>query len=476
MRPRGTKIIATLGPSASTAALIGRLIASGVDIFRLNFSHGTHETHGALIAAVRSAAKKSGRHVAILADLMGPKIRTGLLAGDGPVTLRKGRPFTITTRSIRGDSRAVSTTYKALPRDAKPGDKLLLDDGRLVVRVKRVKGSDVETVVEVGGPLGSSKGLAIPTGSVSASSLTAKDRVDLAFAIEQGVDWIALSFVRSAADVNRVRRAIQRAGASIPVVAKIERHEAVGEIDAILKASDAVMIARGDLGVEVRTEQVPIIQKTIIDKAGALGVPVITATQMLDSMMERPRPTRAEATDVANAVLDGTDAVMLSGETAAGRHPVEAVRVMAAIVREAEASEYFARTRADARIEDPTGDCFEAVTRAAIAARREACAKAIVAFTESGHTALLLSMLRPEVPVLALTSDDVACRRMALYWGVEAILTPFGKTSDEMIRRGQRRLMELRKLKRGDLIVEVAGTVPHVGATNMMKIFRLGTA
>ncbi len=473
MTRRATKIVATAGPSCSSPTMVRRAIEAGVDVVRLNFSHGSHDDHGKVITRVRREAKRAGRHVAILADLMGPKIRIGAIER-GAIELVPGKPFTITARSVPGDASVVSTTYKPLAQDVAVGDPILLDDGRLVLRVTRIDGSDVHTEVESGGKLTSNKGLTIPSGSLSAEAITAKDRRDLEFAVSCGVDFVALSFVRSHTDVQKVQRAIKRFGADTPVIAKLERKEAIDDLHAVLRVSDAIMIARGDLGVEMRVEEVPILQKSIIQAASRAGVPVITATQMLESMIELPRPTRAEASDVANAVLDGTDAVMLSGETAAGNYPIQAIEVMDRIVRQAEESSYFAPARRLAQLEEASGSEFLAVARAATAARREARAIAIVAFTASGATARLLSKLRPEVPVFAVNPHERMCRQLNLRWGIHPVQSAFGQSSDAMIRRGEKALLACGWLKRGDVIVEIAGKTPHVHATDMMSVLKIG--
>jgi len=472
-RDRGTKIVATIGPASSSRNVVRRLVREGVDVFRLNFSHGTHDGHQDAITKIRQEAQRAHRHVGVLADLQGPKIRTGEVAGGEPIRLKEGADLILTTRRVLGTPERVSTGYRRLPREVARGDRILLDDGRLALRVKSVEGSEIRTAVELGGELGSNKGLSVPGVRLSAGALTRKDRLDLEFAVASGVDYVALSFVRSHRDLGRLKRALSRHGAELPVIAKIERPEAVADLPAILDVTDGVMIARGDLGVELAPERVPILQKEIVDAAERSGVPVITATQMLESMMISPRPTRAEATDVANAVLDGTDAVMLSGETAAGKYPVRTVQLMDAIIREAESSEYYEKRESRAIAGDATGTNVKALCRAAVAAQREAGAKAVIVFTASGNTARILSKLRPGVPVFALSASEHTLRRTALYWGVEGLLLPFGRSTDEMVLGAQTAVRERTRFRSGDPIVMIAGSLPHEGGANMMKLCRL---
>lgn len=474
MKHRGTKIVATIGPASASPAMLRRLLREGVDVVRLNCSHGDHASHAAVVAAVRREASRVGREVAILGDLQGPKIRTGPLAGGEPVQLIRGRKLVITTRSVAGSVEAVSTGYNRLPAEVKPRDRILIDDGLLELRVRSVKGRDIETVVERGGRLSANKGICVPGVTLSAAAITAKDRRDLAFLLDVGVDMVALSFVRSHRDVRRLKRLIARAGADTPVVAKIERREAIEDLDRILIESGAVMVARGDLGVEVPPERVPVLQKQIVNAALDRGVPVITATQMLESMVTFARPTRAEASDVATAVFDGSDAVMLSAETAVGAYPVSAVRVMAAIVTEAERSPYYRggldgleNTRWPERN-------VAAICRAAVTAQRESNARSIIVITLSGFTASLIAKLRPRVPVYAVSSSLATVRRCSLLWGVRGLHVEFGKSSDEMLARAQARVAKERKLKRSEVAVVVAGALPHEGGSNGMKICSIG--
>ncbi len=406
---RRTKIVATLGPASESEARIRQMIEAGVNVTRLNFSHGTHEEHAARIAMIRSVSAELGKSVAILQDLQGPKIRTGQLLNDQPAMLQAGAPFVISTDPVEGDARRVSTTYRALPGDVQPGDRILLSDGLIELSVTAVRGNDVVTQVVHGGALRENQGINLPGSAVSAAAITDKDRADLEFGLEQGVDYVAMSFVRRADDVRQLKDLITAAGKNTPVVAKIEKPQALNEIEAILDATDVIMVARGDLGVEMAPEQVPIVQKDLIAAAARNHVTVITATQMLESMINNPRPTRAEASDVANAIFDGTDAVMLSGETAAGQYPVEAVTMMARIATATEGSPRYAEQleaahRTRQRSQDATSS--HAIARAARTIVATVDVAAVVAFTLSGYTARLVSQDRPPVPTFALTPSE----------------------------------------------------------------------
>jgi len=465
-----TKIVATLGPASETPELIGALLEGGVDVFRLNFSHGSHDEHAARVAHIRRAARRIGANVCILQDLQGPKIRTGRLKGGKAVMLEAGRRLTITTRSLLGDADCVSTTYRALPRDVRRGDRILLDDGLLELRVVGKTREAVHCEVAVGGPLGQHKGINLPGVLVSAPAMTAKDRRDLAFGLQLGVDAIALSFVRRATDVQAARRAIRRAGCDTPIVAKIEQPEAIDDLSAILDASDGVMVARGDLGVEMPPERVPVLQKRIIREANQWGKPVIVATQMLDSMIRNPRPTRAEASDVANAIFDGTDAVMLSGETAVGAYPVEAVRMMSRIAEEAET--VFRPVRSAPEDERPLS-VPAAMADAAVRAAEDIRAAAIVVFTLSGATARLVAQRRPACRIHAFCPVPAQCRRLALVWGVEAHAAAMAHSTDALVATADRQLRLLGAVRRGDVIVLVGGATPLPGATNSLKVLRV---
>jgi pyruvate kinase len=412
---RRTKILATLGPASREPAVLDRLIAAGLDAVRLNFSHGTQDAHRETYQRVRDAAARAGRPIAILQDLQGPKIRIGVVKGQMPVPT--GSTLTITTRRVEGADGVVPTEFKSLPRDVKCGDTVLLDEGRISLRVREIQGEDVVCDVEDGGTLSSNKGINVPDAALTAAAMTEKDAADARFGLELGVDFVALSFVRRAQDVEDLRALMRQLGRVVPIVAKIEKPQAIDALDEIVAVADGVMVARGDLGIEVPLEMIPAHQKKIIARANHAGKLVITATQMLESMTENPIPTRAEITDVANAVLDGTDAVMLSGETAVGKYPVEAVKRMASIAETCEETLYpFA---SPVRGPHPReAELTSALCRLAGQACREIGAKVATVVTKSGATAMLLSDERPRPPILALSPDEAVLRRLALYWGV----------------------------------------------------------
>ncbi len=466
-----TKIICTIGPASADPQVLRALIEAGADAVRLNFSHGDHDSHQEAFTLVRQAADALGELVAIIADLQGPKIRTGRLQGGGPVELSAGTELTITTQECIGDARCISTTYEALPHDVKPGDRILLDDGLLELQVLSTDAETVNCQVITGGPLGEHKGINLPGVWVSAPALTDKDRQDLAFAVDLGADYIALSFVRSADDMEQARQAIAEAGGDQPIIAKLEKPEAMQELDAIIAASDAVMIARGDLGVELPPERVPILQKQIIRACCDQRMPVITATQMLDSMREHPRPTRAEASDVANAIFDGTDAVMLSGETAIGKYPVESVTMMRRIVSAAEQEQMSGQHLRTDELTAGSLDFSDALSRAAAKTAEHIGARAIVAFTQSGSTARLASKCRPRVPIIAATPLATTARRCNLYWGVRPLLIEPVHNTDEMLERIEQQTVAMGVAEPGDVLVITAGTpIGQRGTTNMMKL------
>ena len=467
-----TKIVCTIGPASRSPEVLERLVRAGMDVARLNFSHGTREEHGRVIADVRRVARRLGRTVAVLQDLAGPKIRIGPVRS-GPVVLEPGASFTLTARKVPGDAAAVSINYPALVADVRKGDVLLLSDGALELEVVAVEGRDVRCRVVIGGPLNSFKGINLPARSLRAPSLTAKDREDLRFGLESDVDYVALSFVRNAEDIATVRRHMKRCGGSVPVIAKIEKHEALDNMDAIVEAADGIMVARGDLGVETPLEKIPQVQKALIRKSRAAGKPVITATQMLRSMVDSPRPTRAEVTDVANAILDGTDAVMLSEETAMGKYPVESVSMMDAIARETER----ASRRPDGdgpRRDGPgpiPGSLPGAVARAASSLAAEVGAAAIITFTQSGSTARLVSRCRPDVPVLAYTPSERTRRQLALCWGVYPIVGANRAGTDGMIAAALRAALSSGLVWKGQTVVITAGVPPgRPGTTNLIKV------
>jgi pyruvate kinase len=474
---RRTKIVATVGPASRSPENLERLVLAGVNVFRLNFSHGTHEEHLAVINNVREIAARLHRPVALLQDLSGPKIRTGKVA-DGALLVKGARIAITTDTGIEGGSELISTTYAALPRDVKPGDRVLLDDGNLELRVLGIAGERVECEVVDGGPLRSNKGINLPGVALSTPALTDKDRRDLAFGMQHMVDFVALSFVRQAQDVLQAKQLVASLGARTPVIAKIEKPQALDNLEAILAAADGVMVARGDLGVELGTEFVPIAQKRIIAAASAAGRVVITATQMLESMIDNPRPTRAEASDVANAILDGTDAVMLSGESAVGKFPVETVETMARIADYTEEHGASAiRRRGDARRGDqpagpeaPGTEVTRSLTRVAASVAEELGCKLIVAFTESGITARLLSLHRPRVPVVAITHEDRVYRQLALSWGVVPVKSEFVENTDDLLAAGEERLKARGFVEKGDTILMLSGHSPAAAATNMLRV------
>jgi len=443
-----------------------------MDVARLNFSHGTHEEHAQSIAFLRTAAKEYEKPIAILGDLQGPKIRTGPLAGGGPVQLKAGQSFTITTSRILGDSTRVSTTFKPLPREVHRGDRILLADGLMELRVKKIRGHEVDCTVVNGGILGQYKGINLPGVKLRVPALTPKDRLDLAFALKHGVNYLAVSFVRRPEDIVLAKSLIRRAGKDTPVIAKLEKPEAIENLDGILRVADGVMVARGDLGVEMNPERVPVVQKMIIAKAREVRRPVITATQMLESMTENPRPTRAEASDVANAIFDGSDAVMLSAETANGNYPVESVSMMASIIEEAEASiqEFPRPCSVQERLK-----VAETVAELVCHASRELNMKVIAVFTHSGFTARLVSRYRPLVPIVAFSPEAEIRRRMALIWGVRPRNIPDVHKIDGLAAVAEQRLLEEGLVRRGDVIGIVAGTPMGVrGTTNFMKFHIIG--
>ncbi|HEY8549341.1 MAG TPA: pyruvate kinase [Vicinamibacterales bacterium] len=451
MKSRLTRIIATIGPACGSDEAIGQLIAAGTDIFRLNFSHGTHAEHGEHIRRIRAAAERAGRHVAILQDLSGPKIRTGRLADRAPLTLAPGDRFDIATGDFVGGPGRVSTTFAGLAASVRSGDRLLLDDGRIELRVESSDGTTVTTTVVNGGELGEHKGINLPGVRLPDSAFTEKDREDLKFGLAHGVDLVALSFVQSVADLQRTREAVAALGdPRTPIVAKIERPAAVERIDEILGASDAVMVARGDLGLEMPLEQVPRVQKAITRRARQLGVPVIVATQVFESMRFESRPTRAEVSDAANAVDDAVDAIMLSGETAVGQHPVHTVRVLDAVIRDAEALPPSLTIEPDFEVANVPHN--RALCGAAATLARNGNAAAIVAVTRHGRTARMLSAFRPAVPVYAITPDAAVARRLTMFRGVHPLVAEFDSTGVS----AERHLLERGLLRAGDCVVFVS--------------------
>ncbi|HXN52114.1 MAG TPA: pyruvate kinase [Candidatus Acidoferrum sp.] len=468
---RHSKIVCTIGPASRSPRIIDRLLRAGMDVARLNFSHGSHANHAESIAMLRAAATHIHKPIAILADLQGPKIRTGPLAGGAPVILRTGQKFVITTARVLGDSTRVSTVFKPLPREVHRGDRILLSDGLIELRVLQLRGREVICEVVNGGALGEHKGINLPGIKLRVPALTPKDREDLVFALKHGANYIAVSFVRRPEDVVLAKTLVRRAGKDTPVIAKLEKPEAIENLDAILRVADGVMVARGDLGVEMSPERVPVVQKTIIKRAREFRRPVITATQMLESMTENPRPTRAEASDVANAIFDGSDAVMLSAETASGKYPVEAVSMMARIIEEAEGSiTEFPRPAPQERLK-----VAETVAELVCHASRELHMKLIAVFTHSGFTARLISRYRPLVPIIAFSPEEETRRRMALIWGVHPQTISDVRKVDGLAVVAEKRLLEERLVRKGDVVGIVAGTPMGIrGTTNFMKFHVIG--
>ncbi|MFJ8438522.1 pyruvate kinase [Kitasatospora griseola] len=470
---RRAKIVCTLGPAADSYDQIKALVDAGMDIARLNLSHGSHAEHEDRYHRVRKASDESGRSVGVLADLQGPKIRLSTFA-DGPVLLERGDEFTITTEDVPGDREICGTTYKGLAADVSRGERILVDDGRVCLEVTHVEGPRVHCIVIDGGLVSDHKGLNLPGVAVSVPALSDKDVEDLRWALRTGADLIALSFVRSAKDVEGVHRIMAEEGRRIPVIAKIEKPQAVENLDSIVDAFDGLMVARGDLGVELPLEDVPIVQKRAIKLAKRNAKPVIVATQMLESMINASRPTRAEASDVANAVLDGTDAVMLSGETSVGKHPVETVRTMARIVEAAE-TDILAGGLPPLTEKSKPRTQGGAVARAAAEIGDFLDAKYLIAFTQSGDTARRLTRYRSPIPVLAFTYEPAVRSRLALTWGVETFLGPFVTTTDEMVAQVDAQLLSLGRCKRGDIVVITAGSPPGLaGSTNLVRVHHVG--
>ncbi|PWV70661.1 pyruvate kinase [Nocardia neocaledoniensis] len=466
---RRTKIVCTLGPATATQDRIRELVESGMDVARLNFSHGEHADHADNYKMVRAASDETGRAVGILADLQGPKIRLGRFT-EGRTTWANGEQVRITVDEVDGTHDRVSTTYKQLAQDAKAGDRLLVDDGKVGLTVESIDGNDVVCRVTEGGPVSNNKGLSLPGMDVSVPALSEKDIEDLEFALKLGVDFIALSFVRSPSDIELVHDIMDKVGRRVPVIAKLEKPEAIDNLEAIVLAFDAVMVARGDLGVELPLEQVPLVQKRAIQMARENAKPVIVATQMLESMIENSRPTRAEASDVANAVLDGADAVMLSGETSVGAWPIDAVRTMARIVTAVESE-----TNRVPPLTHVPRTKRGVISYAARDIGERLNAKALVAFTQSGDTVRRLARLHTPLPLLAFTPLPEVRSQLTLTWGTETFIVPMVETTDAMIHQVDQALLSLDRYRKGDLVVIVAGSPPGtVGSTNLIHVHRIG--
>ncbi len=468
---RRAKIVCTLGPASSSPERLAELVAAGIDVARLNMSHGSQDGHLAAYQCVRAASDAAGHSVGVLVDLQGPKIRLGTFAA-GPVRLLAGQEFTITTRDVPGDQHEVGTTYSGLAGDVRAGDRVLVDDGRVVLEVLAVDDSRVRTRVVVGGVVSDHKGLNLPGVKVSVPALTAKDEADLRWALRLQADMIALSFVQGPEDAIPARRIMDEAGVRLPLIAKIEKPQAVGALAEVIEAFDGVMVARGDLGVELPLERVPMVQKRIVEQTRAQAKPVIVATQMLESMISAPRPTRAEASDVANAVLDGADALMLSAETSVGEYPVEAVATMARIIGEAERDP----AAPPVLTEEPvsTGG---AIARAAAEVGAAVGARALVAFTMTGETARRLARHRSPIPLLAFTPQPRTRSQLALSWGVETFIVPSTPHTDAMVRQVEEALLDIGRCDKGDKVVIVAGSPPGTpGRTNALRVHRIGDA
>ncbi len=467
---RKTKIVCTIGPSSESLDNTKKLIMAGMNVARLNFSHGDFEEHGNRIKTIRQASEELGKSIAILLDTKGPEIRTGKLKEE-PIELEQDEFITLTTEEILGDKDRLSITYKELPGDVEVGSTILIDDGLIGLTVVDIQGTEIKCRIVNGGTIKSKKGVNVPGVNISLPGITEKDANDIKFGIEQGVDFIAASFVRKASDVLEIRELLESHNAThIQIISKIENQQGVDNLDEILEVSDGLMVARGDLGVEIPAEDVPLVQKRMIEKCNRVGKPVITATQMLDSMQRNPRPTRAEASDVANAIFDGTDAIMLSGETAAGKYPVESVLTMSRIAEKAESAlEYREIFIKQSNAQQTT--VTEAISQAVANSALELNAKAIITSTETGYTARMVSKYRPKAPIIAVTTVDQTCRRLALNWGVTPVKGQVATSTDEMFDNAMKGGLDSGLVKEGDLVVITAGIpLGRSGSTNLVKI------
>ncbi len=468
---RHAKIVCTIGPASRDIETMRQLLNVGMDVVRINMAHGSYDDHKLTISNTRQLESESGKPIAILMDLAGPKLRIGDVEG-GEVILNEGDEFAITTKPILGTKEIVSINYPELPRDVNPGDTILIDEGLIILEVTGVHKQDVATKVIEGGPLASRRGVHLPGVKVSISPLSDKDRQDLAFGLEQGVDWVGLSFVRNADDVKMLKGMIQNTGGKARAIAKIEKQEAVKDIDNIIGAADGIMVARGDLGIEMPTEDVPVVQKMIVNKCIIAGKPVITATQMLDSMIRNPRPTRAEVSDVANAVLDGTDALMLSGETAMGRFPVESVNMMARTILAAEATLTYCVDRADKAKEYFT--TTEAISKATCEIAAAVQASAIITSTQSGTTARQVAKHRPSQPIIAVSPSEEVIRQLELTWGVIPLKAGPSINLNNMFDIAVEAPLKAGLIEKGDKVVITAGVLVNVpGTTNLIKVHRV---
>lgn len=471
-RARRAKIVCTIGPSSSSEAVLDDMIRLGMDVARLNFSHGSYEEHGRRIELLRKIAEREQRSICILQDLQGPKIRTGRLKYRTPVALKAGSKVIITPRDLPGTASVISTTFPTLAKEVEPAARILLSDGLIELRVRAIRGDDVECEVVNGGLLGEYQGINLPGRVLSVPSLTEKDEEDLAFGIKHGVDAVAVSFIRTAEDVRAAKRLIAWHNSDLPVIAKLEKPQAIERLEEIFDVADGVMVARGDLGVEMPAEKVPVIQKHIIRRSAQWRKPVITATQMLESMVENPRPTRAEASDVANAIFDGTDAVMLSAETASGKYPREAVAMMARIILETEShlDEGITHRRRDHRQLSISETICESIAHAA----QDLDMRAISVYTESGTTARLISKYRPKCSIFAFASEPRICNRINLYWGVRPVSCVHVPSTEDMVRKAEQDLLRINAVQPGDVMGIVAGTQKASGSTNFMRLHVVG--
>ena len=464
-----TKIVCTLGPASEKEETLRELIKNGLNVCRMNFSHGSHEEHKGRIDLVKKVREELGQPTAILLDTKGPEIRTGQF--DAPeVLLEEGQTFTITMKDVMGNKEMCTVSYKGLAKDVEPGNTILIDDGLVGLKVKEVNGDDIVCIVENSGIVKNHKGVNVPGVKVNLPAITEKDRSDIEFGIEQGIDFIAASFVRKVSDVLAIREILEENNATdIKIISKIENQEGVDNLDEIIAVSDGIMVARGDLGVEIPTEEIPVVQKLMIKKCNEAGKPVITATQMLDSMMRNPRPTRAEVTDVANAIYDGTDAIMLSGETAAGKYPVEAVKTMATIAKRTEETINYNENLRDKALS--AANVTDAISYATCTTAIDLNAKAILSATSSGHTARMVSKFRPQCPIVATTDNERVMRQLSLTWGVLPTISSNGKNTDEVIDNAINAGKEKNYLAEGDLVVITAGVpVATSGTTNLIKV------
>lgn len=468
-----TKIVCTIGPSTDKVGVLEAMIEAGMNVARFNFSHGSHEEHAKRIAAVRAASERMGVPIALMLDTKGPEMRLGLFK-EGKVELKKGNAFTLTTREVEGDESICSVSHKGLPQDVSVGGQILLSDGLVTLTIEDVTDTNIHTRIENTGMMGDRKRVAVPGKPITLPPVSEADKADLIFGCEQGMDFVAASFIQRGADVVEIRKILEDQGSSMQIISKVENQEGVTNIDEILKMSDGLMVARGDLGVEIPAEEVPVLQKMLIEKCNKKGKPVITATQMLDSMIVNPRPTRAETSDVANAIFDGTDAVMLSGETANGAYPVEAVKTMARVAEVTEASGLYATHR---QCMECDGTTPQAISEATVHVAQSLKASAILTATESGSTALLTSKYRPNCQILAVTPHDHIMRRLQLYWGVQAIRGQSTINSDDMVNLSMAAALREGAIQSGDLIVLTAG-VPsgRQGTTNLIRVHVVGNA